>query len=244
MDELYGLLQPYCLSPHDIITKDDLNGLLRDHPDVERSHLKLWVTSEPVLSRVLQNDLFIQSAMTEDEIRRRLGLYVHTDAFGRASKKLERERVCILSGVPGVGKTTLAEMLLVQYMMKDWQLVSIHQNVSEGLRAFRADPKAKQVFYYDDFLGQVSSGEKLAKNEDRVLLNLMKGVASTPRKRFVLTTREYILAQAKSEHEQLARSDIDIYRFIVDCEEYGEFEKAKILANHLFFESRNATSSR
>lgn len=235
VDELHSLLQPHCKSVHDIISKDDLNGLIRDHPEVERSHFKLWVTSEPVLSRVLQNDIFIQSAMTKEEIRRRLGLYVHTDAFERARKKLERERVCILSGVPGVGKTTLAEMLLVEYMMKEWQLVSIHQNVSEGLRAFQENPKSKQVFYYDDFLGQISSGEKLAKNEDRVLLQLMNSVAATPRKRFILTTREYILAQAKAEHEQLARAEIDIYRFVVNCEEYSEFEKAQILANHLFF---------
>lgn len=235
VDELHALLQPHCKSVHDIVAKDDLNGLIRDNPEVERSHFKLWVTSEPVLSRVIQNDLFIQSAMTKDEIRRRLGLYVHTDAFDRSRKKLDRERVCILSGVPGVGKTTLAEMLLVEYMMKDWQLVSIHQNVSEGLRAFQENPQAKQAFYYDDFLGQISSGEKLAKNEDRVLIKLMTSVASTPRKRFILTTREYILAQAKAEHEQLSRADIDIYRFVVDCEEYDDLEKARILANHLFF---------
>jgi len=93
----------------------------------------------------------------------------------------------------------------------------------------------KSQFYYDDFLGQISSGEKLAKNEDQVLLKLMSSVAATPRKRFVLTTREYILAQAKAEHERLARSSIDLYRFVVNCEEYGDFEKAKILANHLYF---------
>lgn len=235
VDELFELLKPHCKSTHDIVSKDDLDGQLRDSPDIEQSHFKLWVTSEPILSRIIHNDLFVQSILTKDEVSKRAALYVQTDALTNARKRLIRDRVCILSGVPGVGKTTLAEMLLLDYLAKDWQLVSLHQNVSEGLRAYQQNPKAKQVFYYDDFLGQISSGEKLAKNEDRVLLKLMKSVQATPRKRFVLTTREYILAQAKAEHERLANSEIDLYRFVVNCDDYGDYEKAKILANHLYF---------
>jgi hypothetical protein len=119
--------------------------------------------------------------------------------------------------------------------MDDWQVIAIHQNVTEGLRLFKQDPNAKQVFYYDDFLGQISTGEKLGKNEDRALLQLIASIARTGNKRFVLTTREYILAQAKAEHEQLARSNIDLYKFVVKCEDYSELDKARILANHLYF---------
>ncbi len=64
---------------------------------------------------------------------------------------------------------------------------------------------------------------------------LMAAVARTPNKRFVLTTREYILAQAKKEHEHLSRSHIDLFRFVVECEDYTELDKARILANHLYF---------
>lgn len=235
VDELFEILSPHCKSPHDIISRDDLNGLIRENPEVERAHFKLWVTSEPVLSRVLHNDLFVQSMITKEEIGRRLGLYVPTKSLKQARSKLQKEKVCILSGIPGVGKTTLAEMLLIPYVEKGWQLVSLHQNITEALRLYQENPKAKQVFYYDDFLGQISTGEKLAKNEDQVLLRLMASVAQSPRKRFVLTTREYILAQARSEHERLARADLDIFRFIVSCDDYSKFEKAQILANHLFF---------
>lgn len=235
VDELFELLSPYCLSKHDIYGRTDLNALLSKHPSVEQAHFKLWLTSEPVLSRVLHNDVFVQSWLTEAEISLRLSLYVYTDSFDRALEKLDGERVCILSGIPGVGKTTLAEMLLVHYLMENWELVSIQQNVSEGQRLFRSDPKAKQVFYYDDFLGQVTKGDKLGKNEDRVLLQLIGAVARNPNKRFILTTREYILAQAKAEHEQLARSNIDLYRFVVKCDDYDALDKARILANHLYF---------
>ena len=188
-----------------------------------------------MLSRVLHNDVFVQSWLTEEQIRQRLSLYVHTGSFETARKKLAEDHVCILSGVPGIGKTTLAELLLVEYLMDDWRVITIQQNVTEGQRVFMHDSNAKQVFYYDDFLGQISTGEKLGKNEDRALLQLIASIARTGNKRFVLTTREYILAQAKAEHEQLARSNIDLYKFVVRCEDYSDLDKARILANHLYF---------
>lgn len=235
VDTLFDLLSPHCLSKHDIYGGDDLNALLRQHPSIEQAHFKLWLTSEAVLSRVLHNEVFVQSWLTEGEIRQRLSLYVYTDSFEKARAKLESERICILSGVPGVGKTTLAEMLLVEYLTNDWELVSINQNVSEAQKVFRSDRSAKQVFYYDDFLGQITKGDKLGKNEDRALLQLIGAIARTRNKRFILTTREYILAQAKAEHEQLARSEIDLFRFVVKCEDYSDVDKARILANHLYF---------
>lgn len=235
VDELFELLSPYCLSKHDIIGCDELNASLRQYGDIEQAHLKLWLTSRAVLDRVLHNDLFVQSLLTQEQIERKLGMYVHTRSFERARAKLDEERVCILSGLPGVGKTTLAELLIIEYLMNDWELVTIHQNVTEGQRLYNTSSDTKQIIYYDDFLGQISSGEKLGKNEDRALLQLVASVGQTANKRFILTTREYILAQAKAEHEQLARSNVDLYRFVVACSDYSELDKARILANHLYF---------
>ncbi len=209
--------------------------MLRENPTVEQAHYKLWLTSKAVLSKVLHNDVFVQTMLAEEQIRRRLGLYVQTGSFEKARRMLETERVCILAGVPGVGKTTLAEMLVIEHLMNGWNAIDIRQNVGEGQRLFDPDDDARQVFYYDDFLGQISTGEKLGKNEDRVLLHLMAAVSRRASKRFILTTREYILAQAKAEHEHLARSNIDLYRFVVSCDDYSDLDKARILANHLFF---------
>jgi Restriction endonuclease len=234
VDELFELLAPYCRSRHDILGRSDLNAIIRENGDIERRHPKLWITSEAVLTRVLQNDVFVQSELTREAILRRISLYVYTNRFREAAQRLDRDRICIISGVPGVGKTTLAEMLLMEYLRDDWELVTIHQNVSEGLRIHQARPGVKQIFYYDDFLGQVSSGEKLSKNEDGALVQLLRDVKYSASKRFILTTREYILAQAKREHEKLARASLDIYRFVVECRDYDEKAKARILANHLY----------
>jgi len=99
------------------------------------------------------------------------------------------------------------------------------------------EPESKQLFYYDDFLGQTSAGDKLSKNEDQRLLNLIETCSKSKNRRFILTTRDYILAQAKRAHEVLDRADLDTQKFILSLEDYSKIDKAKILANHLYFQN-------
>lgn len=235
VDQLFDLLKPYCVSKHDIIGATSLNMLLQKYPEVEKANFKLWLTSTAVLQRVLNAGVFFASDRTIEQIRDRLGMFVETAAMRPAKDQLERKKVCILSGNAGVGKTTLAEILIAQHLEKGWQLVVIDRNMEEAEKLFDPNLNVKQLFYYDDFLGQISAGEKLGKNEDRALLRMIETVKRTRNRRFLLTTREYILARAKESHERLARSEIDLLKFFVACEQYSAFDKAKILANHLFF---------
>jgi hypothetical protein len=93
-----------------------------------------------------------------------------------------------------------------------------------------------QVFYYDDFLGQTSlEQQKLLKNEDEQLLMLLDRVAKSERHRFLLTTREYILSQAKDHYERLARSRFDVRTCVVTLDKYSWRDRCKILLNHLYF---------
>lgn len=235
VNELFKILHPFCISKHDIYGESDIQGLLRKNEDIVKRHPKLWIASEPVLTRILNNGGFFQSSMDRETILNRIGLYVSTPQLETARVKLEKDRVCIISGVPGIGKTSLAEMLIIECLAKGWELVSVTQDISEAFNVISTNEKSKQLFYYDDFLGQISSGEKLGKNEDVRLLKFINSVHGSPNKLFILTTREYILEQAKSQHEKLSRSDIDLYKFVVEFEHYDEVTKAQILAKHLYF---------
>jgi hypothetical protein len=235
VNELYELLTPHCISKHDILGATSLNLLLQKHPEVEKANFKLWLTSTAVLQRVLNAAVFFATDRTKEQIRDRFGMFVQTAAMRPAKQQLEQKKVCILSGHPGVGKTTLAEILIAQHLEKGWHLVVVDRNIDEAEKEFHSNPAVKQLFYYDDFLGQISEGEKLGKNEDRALLRMIETVKNTKNRRFLLTTREYILAQAKKTYEQLHRSGIDLLKFVVECKHYSDFDKAKILANHLFF---------
>ena len=94
--------------------------------------------------------------------------------------------------------------------------------------------KSKQVFYFDDFLGKTAL-EKLQKNEDQRLVELMEEVSANPRWRFILTTREYILNIAKRRYEVLAHPPVDLTMCVINLSDYTRPIRAKILYNHIYF---------
>ncbi len=233
-DELVAILAPYCDTPADIIGSEDLNNLLGKHPEIERQHFKLWLPSSEVLHRLLLNGVFTQSALEVDEIQRHLSLFVPTDAVDRGLQMLDDHGFCMLTGIPGIGKTTTARILVAHHVYHDWQGVYLASRTTEAFDAFR--PDEKQIFFYDDFLGQTSLQEKLFKNEDKQLCQLINACRKTPNtKRLVLTTREHLFEQAKQQHEVLSREGLEFAECTVSLRDYTKRIRAEILVNHLFF---------
>lgn len=233
-DTLYQLLQPYCVSPGDILGGNELNALLRQYPEVERSHYKLWLTSTAVLDQVLNNGSLQSSAFHREFLQQRLRLYVQSrTAYSKAMEMLSRHHCCIISGIPGIGKTTLAQILTIHYLAKGYQLVKVRSDIREALDAYRAG--VKQVFFYDDFLGSTALELKQNKNEGSELLEFLSSLSRKSGKVLILTTREYLLHRAQQEYESFARQDFDYNRCILSLEDYTRSDRAHILYNHLYF---------
>jgi len=143
---------------------------------------------------------------------------------------------CIISGIPGIpgiGKTTLAEIILIKYLEMDFEIIKVSQNINEAFGVYSLGKK--QIFLYDDFLGQTGLDIRLSKNEDNDILDFIKHIRKDSNAKFVLTTREYILNQAKAKHESFARSDFDIRRCTISLSDYSKYDKAKILYNYIYF---------
>jgi hypothetical protein len=234
-DKLVDALTPWLHDAADILGAEDLVQMLRSHPEVERAHYKLWMNSTAVLERILNNDVLVRTTGYVEDIRRKSQIYVKNDSFSEAHERLNQDHVCIIAGAPGVGKTTLAEILLVHMMAAKFEPVIISADVSEGDRMYI--PGKPQVFLYDDFLGRSSSFEKLGKNEDDRLLRFMERVQRSENKRFILTTREYLLSQARADFERLDNSRIDLAKLVLDVASYTRLHRAHILYNHLYFSS-------
>lgn len=226
-------LEGHVKSPQDIHGPDDLNNLLGLFPHVERRHFKLYLESEAVLSRVLHNDLYIRASALLDSITRKARIYVPNASYAEAQQRLEANNICIIAGVPGVGKTTLAEMLMLDLHRRNYEIIEITSDIAEADRVYNVE--RPQAFYYDDFLGQVASADKLGKNEDDRLVKFMLRVRAAKNKRLILTTREYILEQAKLRYEKLDRHRIDLHKYIIDLEKYSTFDRALLLYNHVHF---------
>ncbi len=232
-EELKAALSPYVISTGDIYGKDRLNSILNARNDIKRRHVKLWIGDAGVLDSLLHAETHTVSREEVENTIAAAKIYVRNESFDEALEILREHRVCIVSGLPGIGKTTLARMLLLYFYENGYEIVKVESDISEARRM--SYHEKLRFYYYDDFLGQTAQADKLNKNEDQKLLDFMRSIRNSKDSVFVLTTREYILNKAKQQYEKLDRERFDDRMCIIDLEKYSRRIKAQILYNHLYF---------
>ncbi|MGQ3170534.1 MAG: restriction endonuclease [Methylophilus sp.] len=237
-DELYELLKPWCKSPSDILGTSEVNSLISFHPEVVRAHFKLWLSSTAVLELILNANIWNRTKATLKEIENELCRFVIHDGFSIADEILETQKHCVIVGQPGIGKTTMARILLSQYVTLGYEAVVVSGDVEEvwSVATEAINNNKKLVILYDDFLGQISfKHRKFEKNEEHRFIQLLKTVRNSENLRFLLTTREYILSDAKRQHAVFEKAGPLLEQFTLSLGHYTLINKARILFNHLYF---------
>ena len=218
----------------DIFGRADLNGLLREYPGVEKAHLKLWLSSTGVLETILEAIVHAGShaftASSKSQIAQRVKVYAPNPSLGLAREILDERHVLIISGPPGVGKTTLAEILTFAYLREGWDLVAL-RSLEDGFE--RINDAAQQIFFFDDFLGAIALDQRALAAKDSELARFMQHVKASPNARFILTTRAYILNEARQWSERLADRRVELSTYMLDLSSYTRAIRARILYNHL-----------
>lgn len=233
-DDLKKLLKPYIRDQNDIFGKEDLNALLGEFEIVEKRYHKLWFSSAAVLSLLLNNAV---EGRTKDFVERsklRASLYVETRQLRDARKVLAKERILLITGQPGVGKSTMAEILVLEYFRQHKKVYFV-EDVLEAETVFSPSPEDHQIFLFDDFLGEnyysiMTSGRDAGK-----IVHFIERIRNTPNKFLILTTRTVILGYAKENQEKISRLDLSQRRIEVKISSFSDYEKAQILYNHLYF---------
>jgi hypothetical protein len=231
--QIMKLFAPFILQTSDVYGKEDLNNLLGKFKSVERDHIKLWFTSSVLMERLFHTRRLNLTRETLSKIRHDARLYVQNESFSEALRILERHNFCLIVGVPGIGKTMLAEMLLLRYHWRQFEIIKIENYIGEASGVDYVNKK--RVYYYDDFLGQASIAEKLKKNEDQSLLDFMMALKRSRVSKIILTTREYILNSTKLVYEKIDRARFDLETCVIDLSKYTRVNRAKILFNHIYF---------
>lgn len=234
---ILALFSPYMHSTTDIYGKNDINNLLGKFEDIERKHYKLWFDSTSILSHLLHSGSYNKSSDKLQKIKDKLKIYVLNESYNNAIDILNQNNYCVISGVPGIGKTTLADILSFQYIQQEFEFLFISNNISEAWELLKKD--TKQLFYFDDFLGRNFLEDRLEKNEDDSLISFIEYIKKDKSKKFILTTREYILNQAKHTYKKLDNGDLELAKCTLDLGNYTKLIKAKIFYNHLFYSDLN-----
>jgi DNA polymerase III delta prime subunit len=159
-------------------------------------------------------------------------LYVKTDLFEKGRAFLRENKSIIICGEPGVGKTTLAEMLIYEYIKEDYKFTYILDDIKEADKALTNDEE-KQIIYFDDFLGSNAVEINKAKGSETTLRKVLRRVVSQNNKLIVFTTRSFLLNTAISESENLTRFNIKAKQSILNLSEYTTEIKLQILLNHI-----------
>lgn len=228
-NKIIEICSPYITKNSDIYSQSDLNNLLERFPEIEKNHFKLWMTSTNILEQIFNADIYNKTTFKLEQIKDKIQIFVPNPSVDKANKILEENNFVVISGAPGVGKTTLGDMLILQYISDGYEFINITENIDEACKLYKRDDNKKQIFYYDDFLGETN----LTKNEDSNLIMFIRQISKVKNKKLILATREYILQQTKLSSEKI--ENFEFKKCIIDLEEYSSLIKAQILYNHLYF---------
>lgn len=236
--EIKALFDPYIKNDNDIYGQEDLNVILGNNSDIEKRHYKLWLSSTVVLDKLLNNAIESRSEFLLEDIKEKAKYYVVTNNHNKAIDKLEESHIIIIAGEPGIGKTTLAEHMILRYIEQGFKLYNIENSINEAESIYKRDEK--QIFYFNDFLGP-NYLNAIEDKKDSHIVKFMDRIKRDKSKRFILTSRTNIFNQSLQISDTFKNNKIEKDEFIIKIDNLSKIEKAKILYNHVWHSNLDET---
>ncbi|PIB39197.1 restriction endonuclease [Maribacter sp. 4G9] len=174
-NKILDLFNPFIKNSSDIFGKEDINNLLTKYDKVEKDFYKLWLSSTDVLNEIVSSQVINQTKFVLSEIKDKIKIYVQNESFDEALSIIKANIYVIISGDPGIGKTTLAEMLVFHLLGKGIEeFIFLSDSISDGFKLFNTNKS--QVFLFDDFLGRNFLKQSIATNEERQILRFINKI--------------------------------------------------------------------
>ncbi len=229
--EIREIFSPFIKKDSDILGRKDLNNLLNLHKEIEKDYHKLWLSSTNILNLIINKSTVNWSTFELENIERDIRLYVENKSLDKALEILKNNHYVVISGIPGIGKTTLARMLVYSMLVQGFEeFVYVTDDMDNAAKMF--DKEKCQIFFFDDFLGSNSLIQQSLSFENK-LISFIERVKNSANTLFILSTREYVFSEAMTYYEKLSMSNIELAKCTIQLEYYTKSIKARILYNHL-----------
>ena len=236
--ELYKLFSNYMESADDIIAGQDINEFLEraENSAIVRKHYKLWLESMNVLNELLNQNVFVDCESLLYNIEEEQKEFVATKCYEECIDILNRERMLLLLGMPGTGKTMTTKMLALYYASKKYRVrYTTNGDLNDLKSALSADKNQKEIVLLDDCLGQHYF--KMKETQQNELLGLIKYISMNPNKKLIMNSRVTIFQEAKERSIELKQfAEDEKFRIkILDMGKISIADKGRIFHNHIYF---------
>lgn len=237
-DEIFDLLSDYINSSEQIISQKEIISYLDDKDNLEilKRNSKIWLTSYRVLELFEQKFMDFQVSSLYNLIQRDINYFVETKIFRECYEKIKNERILIISGSPGVGKTINSNMIVAKLLSEDQEIklkTITGSNYVELIKSLNMD--SKEIIILDDFLGQ----SYLEKSDAQIneIISIINYVQKNQNKYLLLNSRLVVLSETKLANEKFSRifSALDDKNYIINMDQITSVEKAKIIYNLHYF---------
>ncbi|MDI3410320.1 restriction endonuclease [Bacillus sonorensis] len=158
VNDIIDLFKEFNVNEHDILDRVEMNRLLGQpaYKQTIKNYPKLWFPNSNVLEKILKESLhcgvYNESTIELKEACQKAKTFVPTKIYHKALLNWSQNHVIVLSGEPGVGKTTMAQILALSYLQPDSLKGFVWANSIEDVHKMLENDQ-KQAFILDDYWG-------------------------------------------------------------------------------------------
>jgi DNA polymerase III delta prime subunit len=235
--QILELFEGY-LKPTDILDREVINQCLNkdEFYPVLKNNTKLLVPNlavlKDIISSTINKDIYNSSIRELQHINESLRLYHNTTTFSSSIDKLEKNRILIITGNPGVGKTTMARMI-VNHMISTHKSEFNYVNEIDDINKI-LDVEKKQLFFIDDFWGQQFDHIPNRRNYFNNFIRQLYQISKSSNHFLILTSRNYIIKNVLNRADSELKNILGIHDFQIRMDSYSDEDKVRIFLNHLY----------